>query len=440
MRVEPIRILQIGDIHYPGAIESRPSADLKRDPFDISEEVSPRGARIRKIVQSFSAYDIGYFDAIFFMGDFTTGNPNTSLQMQSMERCFDYLDLNIIAPLLGKRSRERCLFVPGNHDVDRTRCPSAPTARLDKFEQYMTLLLSRGHQNHSTNEISIIDISKDGASALIHGINTCLGCGEFLSFPTELKNDLVSHLAHVIKPDATQEATEVVSKFLDLTERLDAPLVDGDILQRLDSSLDRYMHERTGAVQLVVGHHNLLPQTVPRVAPFGELVNSGELRSFLATKNAPILYLHGHIHNDPLEIVFSQSNPASCVISISAPEFIDGYNVIELHFDEEGTPLGLVVQTIRQDQVGRISRPEPRRIPFRQGPHRIAAITYIAREIFYKTFSKNTQLHFNDVVREYPGEDENKIELALLELEWLGLIQIANRTRAPKHWNINSAV
>ncbi|MCF4128475.1 metallophosphoesterase family protein [Methylobacterium sp. SyP6R] len=440
MRNRPLRILQIGDIHFPEAISNRPDADLKRDPFDISDEIAPIGLRIQKISESFSQYEEQYFDAIAFMGDYTTGNPDLLSQMQSMEECIDYLDRNVIKILLGKHGHARSIFVPGNHDVDRTKCPSSSGDRYGKFQYYIEKIGKYGYAHNSAENISVITAKQGELSAFIYGINTCIGCGEFLSFPDSMRAELSNRLKDILRSTSDKQIDDAVNSFMDLTERLDAPLIDSSILHKLDNLIIRNSNENPSSVHVVVGHHNLLPQTVPRIALFSELMNSGELRSFLASKDDPIIYLHGHIHQDPIEVVFSQSNPTSCVISISAPEFINGYNVLEIHFSEDGSPLGLVINAVRQDSIGKMTRLEPRRIPFRQGPHRIAAITELARRMFHDTFASNSQLHFGDVCKKYPLEPEDAIERALLELEWLGLVQIANRNRASKRWNIGSAI
>ncbi|WP_342709936.1 metallophosphoesterase [Bradyrhizobium sp. B124] len=434
-----VRILQIGDIHYPSATTSRPSADLKRDAFDISGEIAPEGARFQKITQTLSQYTSGYFHGIVFMGDYTTGSPNVSSQLAGLTSCLDYVQRNILSPLLGKDSRVKALFVPGNHDVDRTRCPTTPDTRSSKFEHYVNTLGALGHKNISGDTVSRVSLTVDDSEVILYGLNSCLGCGEYMSFPEKTKADLAAQLADLFKRGVSEVAENIITDFFDLTEQLDAPVIDGATLHELDLQLEK-CSRRPDAVQIVVGYHSLLPQPIPRVAPFSELVNSGELRAFLSTKETPIVYLHGHIHQNPIEIVYSQERPDSCVISISAPEFSSGYNILEVEFDENGVPLGIVVIPIRQDGLGKISKPSPRKIPFRQGKHRIAAITELAREIFYKTFSANSQFHFNELCKAYSSAQAEAVERAVVELEWLGLVEIANRHRKPEQWNIRSAV
>lgn len=435
-----IRILQIGDIHFPNAMNARPVADIKRDPFSISSEAAPQGMLIQKITQHLSHYEAGYFDAIAFMGDFTSGSPNSAEQIRGLVECADYLDRNVVRQLLGRHCRDRALFVPGNHDVDRTQCPSKPGERLKKFDQYQAALATHGQLHVSLDKPSRIDIGDADAGISLFGINTCIGCGEYLSFPDKTKTNLANQLTTLLKRGSASAAKDVIDRFLDLTERLDAPLILQDVLNELDGALDEQAHSQPHYVPVVVGHHNLLPQFQLRVAPFSELMNSGQLRSALSAKNRPICYLHGHIHADPIEVIFNQAHPDGFIVSISAPQYPEGYNVVELHFDDTGAPLGVVVSPVIQDKQGNITKARPRRVSFRQGRHRVSALTDVAREIFYGTFSKNQQLHISELHKLYPKHPPETIERAVLELEWLELVEINNRERGAAKWNVASAL
>lgn len=434
-----IRVLQIGDVHFPRASVARPAADIKRDALGVGDEIAPEGARFQKITQYLAGFEEGYFDAIAFMGDFTTGDRDLARQMNGLENCFNYFDVNIVRPLMGDRSRSNVLFVPGNHDVDRTQCPSTGD-RLAKFRQYAAALGGHGHSHISLDTVSRVDVASADNRMALYGINTCIACGEFMSFPPSVAKKLSEKLAEVLLEDAGDDAAQLIAEYLDLTEQVDAPMIDDATLDALDTELDAYQRRHAQGVSVVVGHHNLLPQIIPRVAPFSELVNSGKLRSRLSARNYPICYLHGHIHDGPIEVIFNQDHPDGCVIAISATQYIDGVNIIEFHFDESGEPLGLVVIPIKQDERGTITRPPPRRISFRQGRHRVAAISPLARSIFYDTFAKSTILHFNELLKAHPDDGAEAVENAVLELEWIELVQIHNRDRKPHKWNIGSAL
>ena len=434
-----IRVLQIGDVHFPKASVTQPAADIKRDALGVGSQIAPEGARFQKMTQYLASFDEDYIDAIAFMGDFTTGDRDLAKQMDGLEACISYFDINIVRPLMGSRAFSNVLFVPGNHDVDRTKCPTVGD-RLVKFQQYKAALAARGQSHISLSDVSRVDVASDGNQMALYGLNTCLACGEFMSFPPSVAAKLAERLAEVLLADAGDDATQLIAEYLDLTEQVDAPMIDDATLDALDNELESYQRRHPQGVPVVVGHHNLLPQIVPRVAPFSELVNSGKLRSRLSARNYPICYLHGHIHDSPIEVIFNQDHPDGCVISISAPQYIDGVNIIEFHFDESGEPLGLVVAPIKQDELATITRSPPRRISFRQGRHRVAAISPLARSIFYETFAKSTILHFNELLKAHATDTPEAVENAVLELEWLELVQIHNRDRNPRKWNIGSAL
>jgi hypothetical protein len=60
-----------------------------------------------------------------------------------------------------------------------------------------------------------------------------------------------------------------------------------------------------------------------------------------------VLYLHGHIHDDPLETVASPLLDGGILVIISAPELVDGYNLIEIEYTSSGLPLGCRVKAYR---------------------------------------------------------------------------------------------
>ncbi len=435
-----VRILQVGDIHYPDAVRDRPAVDIKRDPFDIREEYAPQGLRLQRITQHLTKYEPGYFNAVTFMGDFTTGSPNTTSQFASLQECVQYIHENILNLLLGKYAIPHSLFVPGNHDVDRTKCPSNQSNRLSKFDEYRAAFGAKGHSNTSVDKPTRIELSSGSTGVTLFGINTCIGCGEYLSYPDELQKDFSDQLKDIVKSSKKEAVDKLIVKYLELSETLDAPLIQADVLADLDAALSDHAHNQPNNVPVVVGHHNLLPQSQLRVALFSELMNSGQLRSSLSAKDRPICYLHGHIHTDPIEVIYNQEHPNGFIVSISAPEYSDGYNIVEFHFDDASAPLGVIVRPIVQDKQGNIKDSEPRRITFRQGPHQVSALTPAAREIFYNTFAKNEQRHFTDLTKEYSSLTPETVMKAVMELEWLRLVIIHNRQRGSEKWNVASAL
>jgi hypothetical protein len=379
-------------------------------------------------------------DAIVFVGDLTSGRPKIKEQEDGLRHCVEYITANITQPLLKGRSRKNTIFVPGNQDVDRTKCPSNGDFE-PKFRIYMNCLSSYGFKNISVLSASRIDITHaGGGAASIFGINTSLGCGEFYNFPDAVKRNLVDALATTLDPNKHDEIENLVERFIDLTERLDAPLIEASVLRDLDGNIHQLMEANPIAIPIVVGHHNLLPQVIPRVAPFSELMNSGQLRSFLTGKQRPICYLHGHIHADTIELIFDHNDPDGGVVSISAPLFIDGYNLLEFHFDRSANPLGVAIIPFRQERTGKFKKLPPRRVPFLLGRHRLSSISAHARELFSKLFTSNQTYFFSDVEVAFPQLTSLQLADAAMELEWIGVVEISHRERPSAQWNIRSAV
>lgn len=85
-------------------------------------------------------------------------------------------------------------------------------------------------------------------------------------------------------------------------------------------------------------------QRMTRLAPYTELVNSGAVRASLMEAGRPILYLHGHIHTDPVEVLSVPGGDA--LVCISAPAAEDGFNIIEVVFTRSGKPLHIPWPTV----------------------------------------------------------------------------------------------
>ncbi len=122
-------------------------------------------------------------------------------------------------------------------------------------------------------------------------------------------------------------------------------------------------------ISIVLSHHNLLPQAIPRVALYAELLNAGVARSRLLGLHKTILYCHGHIHDDPIEVLTDPQNPGSQVILISAPTLSRGFNTITTEFGRKGFPLGCIITAHRlrkrDGSVERRSVRVPLHIPHR---------------------------------------------------------------------------
>jgi hypothetical protein len=159
-------------------------------------------------------------------------------------------------------------------------------------------------------------------------MNSCWSCGAVEYIPAEFRDSVGPAIeAAIAKGDP-----KVLSAYYD--RQFDTPAFS-------DASISELV-EFAGALPreqqlVVVAHHNLLPQRLTRLAPYTELVNSGAVRSSLMEAKRPILYLHGHIHTDPVEVLSVPGGDA--LACISAPAAETGFNVVEVVFTRSGNPL-----------------------------------------------------------------------------------------------------
>ena len=174
----------------------------------------------------------------------------------------------------------------------------------------------------------------------------------------------VSHasdaIARFIDPDKP-EFDQLLSDLKLL--RIDAPAVNIQQLDDLESELND--GDGTGCT-VVLAHHAFLPQHRPRTQINSEPVNAGDIRDRLISAKGGTVYLHGHLHTDPVEVLV-HTQIDSAVISIGAPELHEGFNLVDLVFDESRRFLGVELYEYRRADL-RITCAGPRKI-HAVGPH-----------------------------------------------------------------------
>ena len=150
-----------------------------------------------------------------------------------------------------------------------------------------------------------------------------MGCGEKRLLPEAVADQIKGVLDEYATSAAPADAFDLVG------EQLDTPAFDHshveDLMQSIKGLDDCW-------APLVLAHHNVLPQSIPRVALYTEVVNGGLIRSRLASCDRPVIYCHGHIHDDPVDVVWDQRRTNGKVIAVSAPELVKGYNLITVYF------------------------------------------------------------------------------------------------------------
>lgn len=431
-------IFQVGDVHFPSVRRNMPSVDIKDSGFPDPTVFRGANSRIEIVAEKLSRLAKQSADACVFMGDLTTNG-----EIKGLRDCVDYISNGITNYIFTKDEiAKKVLFVPGNHDVERPKKVTKDFQRdvHRKFKNYYQTLKTQGFNKTSVEGVDTIEISKSGNSVSIMGINTCIGCGELRILPDSVRKQVNDSIIELFSEfGADRDLNEINANFVPmLNERVDAPVIDERTLSELSLHIDKVCHTDS-CIPVVVGHHNLLPQAIPRVATYSEMVNSGRLRSMLKASNTPIIYLHGHIHDDPIEVISSIESNDCGIISISAPLFEKGFNVIEIFLGGSGVPLGVCVDPHRYDTNGQRKRLPKRRIPFQFGKFRLANTSKLARKLFEYLASEKS-CYFTDIVDYFKDEERSAIVSSIIELEWLGSIEVRNQDHEASKWQISVAL
>lgn len=431
-------IFQIGDIHFPSVKANLPRTDLKDSGFPDPTVFQGSSSRLDIVAGKCAKLAKKSADAVLFMGDLTTNGDIPSLQ-----KCATYVGSGLANYITtADEFNEKFMFVPGNHDVERPDKPAADFSidGLLKFKPFGDALTGLGFTKTSISEVSKIELSQSGSSVDIFGINTCLGCGELRILPNEVQREVAATIHQLVSevPEGA-EIQKLNEEFVSLlSERIDAAVIDTNVLAELSEALDERATTTKNYVPVVVGHHNLLPQTTPRIATYSEMVNSGKLRSLLQSSEFPAIYLHGHIHDDPVEIISSSETSECGIISISAPLFELGFNIIEIFFDTSNNPLGIVIDQHRYDENGQRKRIPKKRIPFQFGKFRLARTSALSRSVFNHILNEKI-VYFADLRLNF-SNTEQELAGAVSELEWLGSVEIKNHDQDPKHWLVSASL
>jgi 3',5'-cyclic AMP phosphodiesterase CpdA len=419
------RILQIGDVHFPDGKDSNPKVDAKDDgiskPFVETIASNSFRASVRKVMSLLEEEDI---DFVTFMGDLTTkGN------LEGYRECLQFLAKGLRLDGKPLIPSEQILIVAGNHDVCRKTAINNPAR---KFAVLNDMLDASGFQKLVEMQVDHRSVLRGPSGIHFLGINSCMGCGERRFLPSRVRDAIFDKIdADMANP---HEDTDAVLE--DIYEQIDAPAISAETIEELVRKVEALDRSSLG---IIVAHHNLLPQSNPRIDPYTELINSGSLRSTISQMGRPILYLHGHIHADPVEIITNPTSGKLPLICVSAPAFEDGFNILEIAFDSGSTPIGCRIVPHRANDSGYIVRERHVVVPFGGIPTRIldAQASMTASIIL-----RRRSLTWEDLLEEQSikqsGLDAEQIAEKTTELYWHGLVEIENLNHEPSAWRIRS--
>lgn len=415
--MKSVSLLQIGDIHYPenaGGI----LADIKDSNLpSITNQTAPNPLQVvfRGLARSI---DKNPPAAIMICGDLTSRGD-----ISQYESCVNYL---IRSLNLGGKSIESIHVVPGNHDVNRALCTDREKINTKKFAPLLKAWGSLSQDVLSTSGIRSERLSQGGCSFELFSMNSCMGCGEWHLLPDNLREEL-GELLEKVRSEDPSKAFELEG------DQIDTPMFKHDDIDELNQQLKDVPLE---CLPVILAHHNLLPQEFARIELYTELINSGPFRSSVASNGRPVVYCHGHIHTDPIEVISDVASPGSQLICVSAPEIKDGYNELVTHFSNDGKPLGLEVVMHRVRSSGTISEERRHKIPFCNrgdffNDEMDSILTCIEKE----------SMKFQELKKRYDAETNTRVQAKtfaglLQEAAWFGIVTIENEQPDKKYWQI----
>lgn len=436
MAFRVLRILQVGDLHQPDWPLERVGRDVKTALQSKLFSDSLGHYAVERVLSALLGVQGSIkVDAVVFVGDFTTRGD-----VDGLAACVAHMAA-LFSPEIGATSRTPVVAVPGNHDVNQK--DATRSGMTGKFATLDRLVRSRGWPAIPVNDEQFVDLPQsDGTADRIYMLNSCLGSWELAAFGRNTVKSLkeLRKIAASGMPDVPLESFSGKNK-ADLEnlqyDNYDAPFISQSALASLTQDVAKRSPE---SPVIVVGHHNLLQQQIPRYAPFAELLNAGSLRRSLQRTSRPTLYLHGHIHEGPIETITDAENPKGVIVSISAPALPDGFNLIELHLADDSPPLGVTIRRYRLKPNGDVQEEDPVRVALAPTNHkrkiiqREASILSLIDKEGVISFAR---LRDHRIVMD-AGLSESDLEHLIVSLYWRSLLDIENLSTEPVTWRIKA--
>ena len=420
--IRTIRLLQIGDVHLPTAAGQKRPVDDKDGEFPLAlKHVMARVPAKQVFKQIYNLIEKGEADALLFMGDLTDKGS-----VEAYRGAVKFIANSLQIGEGREYERLPVGIVPGNHDINRSL---AKEIGFDaKFRPLNEALSEENLPQLPVEKCVQLPIGDGDARLNIVLMNSCWGCGSQTLIPSEFREPVAKAIDQVITDGGDSELAAYYDK------QLDTPAFSDDGISQL---VELCRGEGAQGQLIVVAHHNLLPQASSRIAPYTELVNSGRMRQAMLQLERPVLYLHGHIHEDPIEIVRAPAGEP--LICVSAPAADDGFNAIEVRFTRNGIPLACDITPWRFDQSGTL-RP---RLPISVSllGSRLRSHGPALGQIFSKVLELR-QVWWNDLISQtppfFPSDNEAQIIEAIELLRADNSVIVENFRLHPTNWIVRA--
>jgi len=361
-----ISILQIGDIHFDQFELASTSVDLHDHRLDGSVATSfPRS--IKQIISKSLQERLRdpKVHGVVICGDISSKGS-----LPLFEKGVEYLSK--VFSSASHLTRDQIHFVPGNHDVDYLGNMSFVDLDPNRFEALHSSVEALG-MGELTMDLRKTQLFMEVWSPMIYSVNSCLAAGAPRNVPSGIVVDAIQDLLMKRSGLNTSTFTSILESELRAMghEVLDMPLITPEILSSLVTSI---RNEDTLRLPIVVAHHGFLPQGIPRLNPYAEMINGGQVREALLSLGRPVLYLHGHVHRsieEKIEGGPNEYNGGGPVLTVSAPTLTDGFNEIIIEMTSTGEPLGVIVRRHRVNRTDGTVRLQANSSKFRLAPRRL---------------------------------------------------------------------
>lgn len=395
-------LLHIGDIHYNCRNTDLSSIDDKDEGFPDKLKNIAKEKPYQIILEDLQKEISKLPEVIMISGDLSTLG-----EIDGYRECLDFFKERI--PTIYFESKDKLFLAPGNHDVDRRRVDERTLE--PKFDPILNALKEKHFPLIPVSQNIISEIKGNPGNLIIILINSCLGCGEKRYYPE----------------DIAKKIFELNKDY----EDIDTPIFQiDDIKSLIDFIKDR---DKNSYLPIILTHHNLLTMRKVRVAMYTELINSGYLRDQLLSLDRPILYLHGHIHDNPIEIIQSASHKKSKIVCISAPLLLPlrknkdtkfGFNKIKIVFNDNKKPLGCEIDLFEYENGQ--TKTSKKRIKFLSSPYTKSQATAKGINVL-KLIKENNNKYLYELMKIYNENLSERINLNELnnvvdELDWLGFV------------------
>jgi len=414
-----LTMFHIGDVHYPD-LKGQTIADEKDKGLDgqLMDKISPDPLTL--VMKNLAEQSNKCSEECLFLlsGDITSKGD---------EENYKVFVENLNELLLLDRDISRIHVVPGNHDI-KQELVEQNQQYTHMIETWNTVCEDYTILAHDSVREEIISMGEN-TEITVFSLNTCVGCGGKRKIVGELKSQMLKSY----KSETT--------KVHDLYEKLDTPAVDTSHLDDIVFSINKASRGKN--IPVILAHHNLLPQRDPRIEIYTELINSGSMREYLLEANGPLLLCHGHIHDDPIEIVTSPQGKGAVII-LSAPEIIKGFNSITFFVGKKGYFLGCIVEHHRLKRGGGVFVEASYSIPFCQpsdfftkGDERISECL---GGLQCNKLERGSD-YLNRLKTERVNYQKKTVQEVLEEAMWFGLVDITNKDKVEfDDWHIKKVV